>query len=56
MDSPMEYGSQNTRKFCYLDILLESPWKIQAWHFTEATKAIAHMPSVHCLGALEMLQ
>ena len=29
---------------------------MQAWYFTEATKAIASMHPGHCLGALETLQ
>ena len=29
---------------------------MQAWYFTEATKAIVSMPPGQCLGALEMLQ
>ena len=30
--------------------------KLQAWYFTEATKAITSMPFDHCLSALEILQ
>ena len=36
-------------------MIMETTLAVQAWYFTEATKAIAFMPPGHCLGALEAL-